>query len=305
MDVSKSLFIWIVIILIVLAVLTYLVARMWKILNAETSRSAESSRSIDDSRSVEPSRSVYEQKSDSSVRETSNYVVKPKCPICQSDSNNQSIFSGDPNTWNTVCENSHIFHYTYIEESDNYRIVPGLHISDDACNGASNTSCGDNAIKLICKLLYASVYYSTISNPEILDSLEKEDIKSVGTGSKNMLVCPLCNEEPIMNLNCVGSCSFCKNRHTWHSSKSIKISTELSGNSEKFRLAGDKQSLDTSTTPIEAHVFDVKAGKCPACKYNDWRLDQIDESITPEIIEIFKSGRCPAPEEVRSINQLS
>lgn len=273
MNKTISLFIWIVIIVIVIGILIYFIRREYKYPKERCESFSRSDSSFD---------SNFNSSAENIINDKSDYVIKPRCPVCHADSNNQSVLSGDKNIWNIVCENGHIFNYQYIEASDNYRIIPGLYIIDESIK------------RLVCKLLYASMYYDTINDDKILSSLVTEDIKESSVKSNNLMLCPICDRKSIVSLDCDGSCSYCENHHVWHRSKSAKKTTELSKSSSI--------SKSLVSQPISAYTTDVKMGKCPKCKYNDWRLEQIDELITPDIIKIFESGRCPRPDEMIKIN---
>lgn len=285
-------FIWIVVILIIVGILTYSIITVCDLLKTKKHIDPSNSEIKSDSSvsKIQSTSSETEVKSDSKfeslISTGSDYVIKPKCPVCEGDSNNQSVLSGNKDIWNIVCENGHIFNYQYIEETDNYRIVPGLYISKDECK---DSNCSEDMTKLVCKLLYASMYYDTINDNKILSAFVEEDIKSPSSKRDNMKSCPVCNKESVIKLDCDGSCSFCENRHMWHRSKSVKVTTELSSPSSV---------VDKSTESISAYTSNIKIGKCPKCKYNDWRLEQIDILITPEAIKIFEAGRCPRPDEI-------
>lgn len=267
-------FIWIIVILIIVGILIYIIVKSYHALKKEEN--------LVFSTTKPDSVSNFSSSTESIINDESDYVVKPRCPVCHADSNNQSVLSGDKNIWNIVCENGHIFNYQYIEASDNYRIVPGLYVTDESIK------------RLVCKLLYASMYYDTINDDKVLSSLVTEDIKESSVKSNNMMLCPICDRKSVVTLDCDGSCSYCENHHIWHRSKSAKRTTELSKSSSI--------SKSLVSQPISAYTSDIKMGKCPKCKYNDWRLEQIDELITPDIIKVFESGRCPRPDEMIKIN---
>lgn len=67
--------------------------------------------------------------------------------------------------------------------------------------------------------------------------------------------CPECKSDFIKGINCIGKCIICRNNHVWHNE----------GNG-------------------------YRKNWCPSCQYDHWRINQIDEFISPDMIEKAKMG---------------